>query len=234
MGFPSSRPEVGCDRCQPLSHHGEEVTCVARCIRGTPTGFNSGEMPIDLPDDRPRVATFLADGSEVLLSPIVPEDRVLLEEGMGLLSVESRYTRFGLGLGHLTDGELEYLTNVDQWNHVAIAAAIDQEPAAVGRYIRIRESNCAELAVTVIDRYQRRGLGRLLLGALASIARADALDEFCFVVMPTNKVVREVASRLNVRLVDTGDFLEGRVPIAILPTTEIDEEIVSVMTDIRS
>lgn len=206
---------------------------MTRCIRGTRTGFNGGEMPIELPDDRPRVATFLADGSEVLLSPLVPEDRVLVEEGVSLLSVESRYTRFGLGLGHLTDGELEYLTNVDQRKHVAIAAAIDNEPAAVGRYIQIQGSGCAELAVTVIDRYQGRGLGRLLLGALASIARADGLDEFCFGVMPTNEVVRDVAARLGVRLVDTGDFLEGRVTIANLPTTEIDDDIVSVMTAIR-
>ncbi|MEE9534584.1 MAG: hypothetical protein V3W06_09195, partial [Acidimicrobiia bacterium] len=70
-------------------------------------------MPVEIPDDRPRLTIWLRDGSEVLLSPLSAEDSGLIEEGLDHLSVESRYTRFGQGVGHLSHSELEYLTNVD-------------------------------------------------------------------------------------------------------------------------
>ncbi len=79
-------------------------------------------MPVEIPDDRPRLAIRLGDGSEALLSPLTGEDSGLVEEGLDHLSVESRYTRFGRGLSHLSHSELEYLTNVDQRNHVAWGA----------------------------------------------------------------------------------------------------------------
>lgn len=191
-------------------------------------------MPVEIPDDRPRLTIWLRDGSEVLLSPLSAEDSGLIEEGLDHLSVESRYTRFGQGVGHLSHSELEYLTNVDQRTHVAWGAAVDGEVAGVGRYIWISEIGCAEIAVTVVDEFQHRGLGTVLFEALAAIARADGVDAFCFVVIPDNRPVRRLLERLDVQLIGSESPLEGRLAVADLPTGVHDAEITFVMNQVRS
>ena len=59
------------------------------------------------------------------------------------LSMESRFTRFGSGLAHLTERELTYLSNVDQRTHVAWGASINDVSAGVGRYICLEEPGTA-------------------------------------------------------------------------------------------
>ena len=190
-------------------------------------------MAVEIPDDRPRLTIRLEDGSEALLSPLTAEDSDLVEEGLDHLSVESRYTRFGRGLSHLSQSELEYLTNVDQRNHVAWGAVVDGEVAGVGRYIRISEIGCAEIAVTVIDEFQQRGLGTLLFEALAAIARADGVEAFCFVVVPDNRPVRRLLERLDVQLTGSVSLLEGKLAVADLPTGVHDAEMIFVMNQVR-
>jgi len=190
-------------------------------------------MPVEIPDDRPRLTIRLRDGSEALLSPLTAEDSDLVEEGLDHLSVESRYTRFGLGLGHLSHSELEYLTNVDQRDHVAWGAVVDGEVAGAGRYIRIPKIGCAEVAVTVIDEFQRRGLGALLFEALAAIARADGVEAFCFVVVPDNQPVQRALERLDVKLTESEGLLGGKLAVADLPTGAHDAEMLSVMNEVR-
>ena len=190
-------------------------------------------MAVEIPDDRPRLTIRLEDGSEALLSPLTAEDSDLVEEGLDHLSVESRYTRFGRGLSHLSQSELEYLTNVDQRNHVAWGAVVNGEVAGVGRYIRIPEIGCAEIAVTVIDEFQQRGLGTLLFEALAAIARADGVEAFCFVVVPDNRPVRRVLERLDVQLTGSESLLEGKLAVADLPTGVHDVEMIFVMNQVR-
>lgn len=191
-------------------------------------------MPVDIPDDRPRVTIRLRDGSAALLSPLTAEDSGLVEEGLDHLSVESRFTRFGRGLSHLSHSELEYLTDVDQRDHVAWGAVVDGEVAGVGRYIRVPEIGCAEIAVTVIDEFQHRGLGTVLFEALAAIARADGVDAFCFVVVPDNRPVRRLLEGLDVQLIGSESLLEGRLAVADLPIGVHDAEITSVMNQVRS
>ncbi|MCZ6568047.1 MAG: GNAT family N-acetyltransferase [Actinobacteria bacterium] len=191
-------------------------------------------MPVDIPDDRPRVTIRLRDGSAALLSPLTAEDSGLVEEGLDHLSVESRFTRFGRGLSHLSHSELEYLTDVDQRDHVAWGAVVDGEVAGVGRYIRVPEIGCAEIAVTVIDEFQHRGLGTVLFEALAAIAGADGVDAFCFVVVPDNRPVRRLLERLDVQLIGSESLLEGRLAVADLPIGVHDAEITSVMNQVRS
>ena len=191
-------------------------------------------MPVDIPDDRPRVTIRLRDGSAALLSPLTAEDSGFVEEGLDHLSVESRFTRFGRGLSHLSHSELEYLTDVDQRDHVAWGAVVDGEVAGVGRYIRVPEIGCAEIAVTVIDEFQHRGLGTVLFEALAAIARADGVDAFCFVVVPDNRPVRRLLERLDVQLIGSESLLEGRLAVADLPIGVHDAEITSVMNQVRS
>lgn len=190
-------------------------------------------MRVDLPEDRPRLAVELDDGSEAILSPLAPDDRLLLVEGLAELSTESVYARFGHGRASLSEAELDYLSNIDMRRHVAWAAAVDGEGAGVGRYVVMDDPQCAEIAVTVLDRFQRRGLGTVLFGALASVAREEGVEEFCFEFVPGNDAVRRMVSGLDLRLDESGSAMMGRVSLADVPVDPRHESLIEVMRRAR-
>lgn len=190
-------------------------------------------MPLPLPEDRPRLVMTLDDGSEAELSPLLPEDRDLLEEGMRHLSPQSRFARFGLGRGQLSRGELDYLTEVDQRRHVAWGAAVGDTAAGVGRYIVMEDEDCAEVAVTVIDRLQRKGLGRALFQALTAVARDDRVEVFCFETPPENLAVQRIVRGLPVRFDSDQGLVTGRIAVADLPHSPMDADLVALMEQVR-
>ena len=85
----------------------------------------------------------LRDGTKVTLRMIRPSDKASLRDAITRLSPESRYRRFFVPLGEPTDKMLEYLTEVDGHDHVAIVAEKDSldlksdEPLGVARFIRL-------------------------------------------------------------------------------------------------
>src|SRR3954471_2021896 len=97
------------------------------------------------------------------LRPIAPADKDRLSAGVAALSPESAYGRFLTGKSSLTPGELRYLTEVDGVDHIALVVLQGSELIAVGRIVRDAERpDTAEIAVTVCDDWQRRGIGRAL------------------------------------------------------------------------
>jgi RimJ/RimL family protein N-acetyltransferase len=100
------------------------------------------------------------------------EDKIPLQVGLKMLSPESIRQRFFTNKKEFTDKELQYLTEVDQENHLAYVAVhhIDgkQLPAGVIRAIRNKEDpHKAEMGITIVDCYQGKGLGDQLLNAIA-------------------------------------------------------------------
>ena len=190
-------------------------------------------MRIDLSDDRPRLEIELNDGGVALLSPLAVDDRMLLVEGLSELSPESVYSRFGQGRGPLTEAELDYLADVDLRDHVAWGVAIEGDGAGVGRYIVVDDRSCAEVAVTVLDRFQQRGLGTLLFRALAAVARADGIEQFCFEFVPDNVPVQKIVQGLDLVLDESETALLGRVSLADIPQSEMDDDFVRVIDEAR-
>ncbi len=152
-------------------------------------------MP-DLPDPAdapvPSLRLTLDDGTPVLLRPILPEDAPLIQRGLARLSVESRLSRFFSPVSHLSDDQLDYLTQVDQVGHVAWGALdlSSQEVLGlgIGRFARLpSEPHVAEVALAVIDEAHGHGLGSLLLGVLYCLARPRGVTTFRAVVMAHNR-----------------------------------------------
>jgi GNAT superfamily N-acetyltransferase len=122
----------------------------------------------------------LRDGSTVLIRPITPADTGLVAEIFAGLSPESRRLRFLTAKEELRPAELHYLTDVDHYDHEAIAALDPAgRSAGIARYIRDRSDPAtAELAVAVVDGWQGRGLGTELVDQLAERARRAGVGRF--------------------------------------------------------
>lgn len=131
----------------------------------------------------------LRDGTTVLLRPIEPEDRPRLVDAFRRLSSDSRYRRFFTPLTELSPAMLAYLTEVDHHNHEAVVAVDPNrgDGLAVARYVRSADDPIsAEVAVTVVDDWQGRGLGKAVLEELAGRARAKGVRRFTALVQSDN------------------------------------------------
>jgi GNAT superfamily N-acetyltransferase len=143
----------------------------------------------------------LRDGTRALLRPIRPEDKTRLQEGVRRLSPESRYRRFHAALDRLTDAQLADLTEIDYEDHmawVAVTLEPDGRGMGVARYIRLAEDpTIAEVAVTVADEYQGRGLGSLLLLVLSRSAIEHGIRTFRNYVLADNVAMLAALSDLG-------------------------------------
>ena len=129
----------------------------------------------------------LADGGTVRVRPITDQDEAALLQLYEALSDESLYLRFFSPVPRPTAAQLERITKVDHRDHMALVAELGDSLLAVARYDRVEpESNEAEVAFTVRDDQQGRGLGTLLLEHLAVVARANGIDVFSADTLPAN------------------------------------------------
>jgi ribosomal protein S18 acetylase RimI-like enzyme len=133
----------------------------------------------------------LRDRTRVHLRPIVPEDETLLHEAVSAMSERTVYFRFFSPIKRMSDALAHRLAVVDYNDRFAIVAAThrpnDKERiVGVARYDRARGTDVAEVAVAVIDEFQHRGLGSLLLSELARVGRAHHIKTFSLIVLPEN------------------------------------------------
>jgi CRP-like cAMP-binding protein len=146
------------------------------------------------------------DGTELLLRPVLPGDSRRAAEGRSLFSSETLYRRF-LSVRRLTPEVITYLCEVDYIDH--FAWVLLDEPAgpivAGARYVRDqRDPALAEIAVTVGDAYQGRGIGTLLLGTLAATAQLAGIDRFHAHVLADNWPSRALLDRWGAKWVCDG------------------------------
>src|SRR5207248_2843457 len=119
--------------------------------------------------------------TELEIRPIEAGDKTALAHAVEQSSAEAVYRRFLNPHGRLTAAELRYLTEVDHRDHEALLA-VDQgsgKSVGVARYVRDRErTDTAEIAVSVLESWQGRGVGRALLHRLAERARDEGITQF--------------------------------------------------------
>jgi RimJ/RimL family protein N-acetyltransferase len=151
----------------------------------------------------------LGDGSEVLVGQVRPEDAPLLADGFARLSAESRQLRFLTDKPRLSPAEVRYFTEIDHHDHEAIGAMDLSEGRGVGiaRYIRDRDDpEVAEIAVTVVDDWQGRGLGTELLTRLMDRAREEGIKRFRALVATDNELMLKLLHDIggDLRVTDSG------------------------------
>ena len=148
----------------------------------------------------------LRDGSHIRIRQGHRSDRDPLLRGFERLSPETRYRRFLVARPERSEEVVRYLTEIDHHDHEAMIALDERtgEGIGVARYVRNRElPDTAEVAVTVIDDWQGRGVGTLLLEVICGRAREEGISTFTVLMLASNQEMMDVFRRLGpVRIVD--------------------------------
>ncbi|OCB38085.1 acetyltransferase [Mycobacterium malmoense] len=198
-----------------LRHAPRTATVTAReDVRGY-TGYGAAfdcilAMPVladrMLRTARQRLAAFIApipvstrDGAPLSLRPVLPGDAERFKSS-GSFSRETLYRRYQGGAP--TDARLAYLFEVDYVDHFVwvVTDGVAGPVVADARFVRDQDDPAsAEVALTVADGYQGRGIGTLLLGALAVAARVDGIKRFHARVLSDNPPARVLGDKVNAR-----------------------------------
>ena len=154
------------------------------------------------PPAAPEVA--LADDLTLRLRPILPSDKEGLHRGFDRLSHTSRYRRFLSPMVRLPSDMVVRFTEIDYVDHfawVALDARRRVDPGvAVARYIRLPDApRTADVAVTVVDEYQGRGVGSLLIRMLCLTAYGNGIERFSSLVLWDNLPMRRLLAKLGAR-----------------------------------
>jgi len=160
----------------------------------------------------------LRDGSPVLIREVQATDAPLVADIFARLSPVSRWMRFLAAKNHLTEAELRYLTDIDHHDHEALAA-VDHPGGhglGVARYIRDpRDPQAAEIAVTVVDEWHRRGLGTELMSHLSDRARRAGIGRFTALMSADNVAMAGLLRTMSAELVHhEADTVEYQVILA--------------------
>jgi len=127
----------------------------------------------------------------------------MLSDGLRRLSLQSVQRRFLTPKRSFSRAELRYLTEVDGRDHVALVAENPcADPSrrliAVARFVRNNaEPDTAEIAVTVGDSWQGRGLGSVLGTHLAHLARNRGIWTFTATMASENTPAHKLMAKLT-------------------------------------
>jgi acetyltransferase len=177
--------------------------------------------PATREEDLPRVAIRpyptqyttreeMREGEPVVVRAIRPEDEPLMVRFHEALSEQSVYMRYFhmMNLDQRTAHErLTRICFIDYDREMALVAERTdpesgrREIMGVGRLSRsgvIREE--AEFSILVSDKYQRRGLGTLLLGRLLEIGRTEGLKKITAEILLDNYPMQRISKNLGFTL----------------------------------
>lgn len=161
-----------------------------------------GVMPRLLRMVRQRLAAFvtpipirLHDGTHLLLRPVLPGDDVRTVHGHIQFSSETLYRRF-MTARMPSAALMHYLAEVDYVDHFVWVVTDGDDPVADARFVRDEhDPTVAEIAFTVADAYQGRGIGTFLIGALSIAAKIDGVERFSARMLSDNLPMRTIMDR---------------------------------------
>jgi acetyltransferase len=138
-----------------------------------------------------------------------PGDREMEDRFVRELSPDSRYLRFHAALARLTPAMLERFTHPEYPAEMALIATVadgdGEKQIGVARYVRVPETDRAEVAVVVADDWQGKGVGTQLLLRLRDIARENGIRHLEAAVLPHNQRMLALARQLGFTRMEAQD-----------------------------
>lgn len=137
----------------------------------------------------------LRDGSHVLVRPVLPSDEQALLRFLEGLSLDSRYRRFFSLCPDLARTAHSSVPTGDN-RCFGVVATPTRETEVVGHagyWLTVDRE--AEMAIAVADRLRSRGLGSILLAALAGYAQRSGVEVFQMDVLLENYPILRLLMR---------------------------------------
>lgn len=143
----------------------------------------------------------LADGTDILIRPIRPEDAALEQDFVMGLSEESKFFRFRQTLNALTPEMLIRFTQIDYDREMAFIAVTRKDgkevEIGVARYITNPDGESCEFALVVADAWHGKGIGTRLMEQLMNTAHARGLRRMEGEVFTSNQAMLKLVQRLG-------------------------------------
>jgi len=194
-----------------------------------------------LAENAVAVGAELRDGTPVLIHPLRASDRehfIAAYESLSLSSLENRFFSGGPPPRQV----IEYLLQLDYINHFAwmvVDAAAPEHAIAEARYVRFGDRpDTADIAFTVTDASQGRGIGTMLMGALGAAAMAARVTWFSADVRSDNRAMLALLAKTEA-VTEPSEWGEvtGRLPVeraAMMIPEQLRDELRRVASDLVS
>ena len=153
------------------------------------------------------------DGTQVFVRPIRPDDETLMREMFYDFSEQTKYLRYHAALKSMPHNKLQVFCTVDYQTEMALLALCgkpgEEQVAGVARYMTDAEGGTAEVAFTVRDDWQRKGLGTYFFQRLVEIGRENGIRTFHAYVLVENSGMLKIFHRsgMVVETVNEGDVV---------------------------
>jgi GNAT superfamily N-acetyltransferase len=142
----------------------------------------------------------VADES-VTIRPLHPADSALESEFVRNLSIETKHYPFLGGVNELSPAELKRLCDVDGRHCMAFVATVQRNghetQIGVSRYAECPSDGVGEMAVTIADAWQHKGLGQLLVKRLITYAKTHGVKQLYSVELADNVAMQKLAGDLG-------------------------------------
>jgi acetyltransferase len=142
-----------------------------------------------------------ANGTNVTIRPIRPEDAKMEKDFVARLSEKTKYFRYHQALQELTPEMLVRFTQIDYDREMAFVAVTDDstmpDELGVGRYSVNPDGHSVEFAIVVADDCQRLGIGSKLMKTLMETAKTKGMLSFEAEVLKDNEPTLEMLKKLG-------------------------------------
>ena len=159
----------------------------------------------------------LLDGSNVSLRRARSEDRVAIEDFLNALSEETLSYRF---LESVCERRVLLKQLLPASNNYVLVAMLDNKIVGHTAYYESRRES-AEIGIMILDAYQRKGLGTIMLERIAHAANANGISVFETIISRDNtkmiRMVEDMGFPTSTKL--EADLIRIRFPTSIDPIT---------------
>ncbi len=151
----------------------------------------------------------LADGTDITIRPIRPEDAGLVQTFVRNLSEQSRFFRFMNSVQELSQSMLIRFTQIDYSREMALIAVSEQHGVevelGVARFAINPDGESCEFALVIDDSMHGKGLGQKLMTALMDAARTKGMKIMEGEVLRNNADMLHLMERLGFEVKTSSD-----------------------------
>jgi RimJ/RimL family protein N-acetyltransferase len=149
------------------------------------------------------------------LATLENSDSALVVQMFRRLSAQSIYWRFFSPISK-PDLLQRSVQQLDHRDREAVGAVVGGELVGIAQYVRRPGDAQAQLAIVIVDEWQRQGLGTRMVAALASRALEEGIDSFAVDIQGDNYGALNLFKRVapGARMTYSGGVGEGVIPLS--------------------